>query len=436
MDIKRKVAVVGLGYVGLPLAVALAKHGHVVGYDINSKRIEQLNKHIDITDAIFKEDFQGADIEFTTDSEFLASANFYIITVPTPVDKNNKPCLKALMSASKVVGQYLKQGDIVVYESTVYPGCTEEECAPELEKFSGLKCGTDFKIGYSPERINPSDHIHTLDKVIKIVSAQDSETLEIVASVYGQVVDAGLHKAESIQVAEAAKIIENTQRDLNIAFMNELAKVFDSMGIDTNQVINAAATKWNFMPMRPGLVGGHCIGVDPYYLIDKADRLNFNLDIIKTAREVNNNMSDFVAQKAISKLESYGIAAKDATIAVLGITFKENCPDIRNSRAVDVVKYLKQQGGNVLVHDPEIKSDYAEAIADIELSSWDDLENIDVMLITVGHNYYKELQMHDFLTKFSSEAVFSSTRAPIILDVRAILDTDTCEINGVDLWQL
>lgn len=436
MSTDRNIAVIGLGYVGLPLAVALAKYMPVVGFDINQKRIAELQEHRDSFDEVFPEEFENTNIKFTCQDSALTDSNFFIVTVPTPVDSNNRPCLKALISASQIVGKNLKQGDIVVYESTVYPGCTEDDCAPILEKYSGLKSGVDFKIGYSPERINPSDHVHTIDKVIKIVSAQDQESLDVVSDVYGKVVKAGLHKAKSIKVAEAAKVVENTQRDLNIAFMNELAKVFDKLGIDTNEVIDAAATKWNFVSMRPGLVGGHCIGVDPYYLIDKANKHNYSLDIVKAARSVNDGMGDFVIGKALEELQKFNISKNIARIAVLGITFKENCHDIRNSRAVEIVNSLKQLDCDVVVHDPLVDVEYAKVTSGIELVKWNEVNDVDAIIITTAHDYYKELTIQDYLAKFKQDIIFDGSIKPIILDVRGILNKAECLESRVNYWRL
>lgn len=424
----KNIAVIGLGYVGLPLALAFAKKFKTIGYDNNSTRINELKNNNDRTLEVFPEDLKVSSIEYIDDPAKLSQANFYVITVPTPIDDNKKPDLYALLSASQTVGKVLKPGDIVVYESTVYPGATEEDCAPILEKFSGLKSGVDFKLAYSPERINPGDKIHTIDKVIKVVSGQDEETLNTVASIYGAIVDAGVYRADSIKIAEAAKIIENTQRDLNIALMNELAKIFNSLGIDTNKVIDAASTKWNFMPLRPGLVGGHCIGVDPYYLIHRAEKAGVQANVIQAARDVNDSMGVYIADRLQKKLNSINKPTENTTIAVLGLTFKENCSDLRNSRSVDLISFLRQKGYTVIVHDPEALESEASAICDIQLSKWNDLNNLDAMVICVAHNFYKELSPAQLIKKFKDKA--------IIMDVKSILDSKQCKDNGIILERL
>lgn len=428
MDAKRKIAVIGLGYVGLPLLLAFAKKNKVIGYDNNTKRVKELKQHNDRTLEVFAEDFKNKDFIITDDSKFLASANFYIITVPTPIDKNNKPDLNPIISASKTIAQYLKPGDIVVYESTVYPGCTEEDCAPILEKHSGLTCGVDFKLGYSPERINPGDKVHTLDRVIKIVSGQDDETLEIVAQTYAEIITVGLHKAESIKIAEAAKIMENVQRDLNIALMNEAAKIFNKLNIETNKVIEAASTKWNFIKLQPGLVGGHCIGVDPYYLIDRARRADVEPQIISAARAVNDSMGYYVAEQTLQKLEKIGKAAADCTVGVLGMSFKENCSDLRNSRTIDIINALRDSDCNVVVHDHEVVSEEAKEFFGIDLTPWEDMRNFDALIIAVAHNFYKELSLSSLIERFKSW--------PLIIDVKSVLNPKDCQNNGIALWQL
>lgn len=428
MEHKRSIAVIGLGYVGLPLALALAKKSKVIGYDISSNRIDELKQNNDVTNEVFPEDFATADIDFTSDERDLKSADFFIITVPTPVDDNNKPDLFCLMAASETVGKYLKHGDIVVYESTVYPGCTEDDCAPILEKASGLKSGEDFKLGYSPERINPSDRLNTLDKVVKIVSGQDQETLEAVASVYQPIISAGIYKAESIKIAEAAKILENTQRDVNISLMNEVAKLFDKLGVDSNKVINAASTKWNFVSLRPGLVGGHCIGIDPYYLIEKGEQVGSDLALIKTARAVNNGMSDYVINKTIEKLSELGKKPTDTTVAVMGVSFKENCPDLRNSRPLEIIQKFKQHGFNVLIHDPYARNVDLVAATKDNLTRWENIKELDVMVINLAHDFYKELQATDLVPKFKTK--------PLIMDVRSVLDEEQCKKAGIAIWRL
>ena len=349
---KRNIAVVGLGYVGLPVAVAFGQKHQVIGFDINTKRISELKSGIDSTDEVDLTELKAAKIQFTDQVTELSGADFFIVAVPTPVDTANKPDLSPLISASKSVAQILKHGDIVVYESTVYPGATEEDCVPVLEGISGLKCGVDFTVGYSPERINPGDKEHTFTKIKKVVSGYDAPTLEIVASVYGSVVTAGVHRASSIKVAEAAKVIENTQRDLNIALMNELAVIFKRLNIDTQEVLDAAGSKWNFLPFRPGLVGGHCIGVDPYYLTHKAEQVGYIPQVILAGRRINDSMASFVAKSTIKLMVQQGIDISKSRIAVLGLTFKENCPDIRNSKVIDLIREIQEYGVEVVAVDP------------------------------------------------------------------------------------
>src|SRR5699024_59903 len=344
----RKIAVVGLGYVGLPVAVAFGKQQKVVGFDINKTRINELKNGYDRTNEVNDEDLKKSNIKFTNEPEELSKADFIIVAVPTPINKNNQPDLTPLIKASETVGKALTQDTIVVYESTVYPGATEEDCVPVLEKFSGLTNGSDFFVGYSPERINPGDKVHTLETITKVVSGQTPEVLEVVAEVYSMVVKAGVHKASSIKVAEAAKVIENTQRDVNIALMNEIAIIFDKVGIDTSEVLDASGTKWNFLNFKPGLVGGHCIGVDPYYLTHKAQELGHHPEVILAGRRINDNMSKYVASNIIKELLKKGIEVQGMTINLLGLTFKENCPDLRNTKVIDIVRELEDYGMNVI----------------------------------------------------------------------------------------
>lgn len=354
---KEKLAVVGLGYVGLPIALEFARKISVIGFDINAKRVEMMKNRIDPSEELEPEEFDGCDIHFTASADELREARFFIVAVPTPIDEHNLPDLRPLISASRSVGSVLKKDDYIVFESTVYPGCTEEDCIPVLEELSGLKFGTDFKVGYSPERINPGDKEHTLSKIVKVVSGCDAESLEIIADTYKIVVDAGVHKASSIKVAEAAKIIENTQRDLNIALMNELSMIFSQMGINTYDVLEAAGTKWNFLKFVPGLVGGHCIGVDPYYLTYKAKELGHNAQVILAGRTVNDGMGAYVASKVVKKMVAAGVDIAKSRVLVMGATFKENVSDIRNSKVADVVRELKDFGVNVEVVDPHASSD-------------------------------------------------------------------------------
>jgi UDP-N-acetyl-D-galactosamine dehydrogenase len=387
VDRKAKLAVIGLGYVGLPIALEFARKISVIGFDINAKRIELMKQGIDPSNELDKEDFAGCDITFTDSLDVLRHANFFIVAVPTPVDEHNVPDLIPVKKASETIGKVIKKGDYVVFESTVYPGCTEEDCLPVIEKLSGLKNITDFKSGYSPERINPGDKTHTLAKIIKVVSGCDAGSLEEIAKVYELVVEAGVHKASSIKVAEAAKIIENTQRDLNIALMNELSIIFDMMGINTFEVLEAAGTKWNFLKFQPGLVGGHCIGVDPYYLTYKASELGYDAEVILAGRNINDNMAKYVAKKVVQHIIKNSGDVKSAKVLVKGATFKENVSDIRNSKVADVVKALQSFYVNVDVEDPhadsaELKHEYGFELAD-KLSN-----DYDAVIVTVPHKDY------------------------------------------------
>ncbi len=408
---KTKLAVIGLGYVGLPIALEFAKKISVIGFDINARRIEMMKEGIDPSNELEKEAFEGCDITFTNSLDVLREATFFIVAVPTPVDEHNVPDLTPVQKASETIGKVIKKGDYVVFESTVYPGCTEEDCLPIIEKLSGLKFCTDFKMGYSPERINPGDKQHTLATIIKIVSGCDEESLETIAKVYELVVKAGVHKASSIKVAEAAKIIENTQRDLNIALMNELSIIFDKMNINTYEVLEAAGTKWNFLKFFPGLVGGHCIGVDPYYLTYKASELGYNSKVILAGRYINDNMANYVARKVVRHIISNVSDVKAAKVLVMGATFKENVSDIRNSKIADVVNELQEFFLNVDVVDPyadsaELKHEYGFELTDTIGSEYD------AVIVTVCHEPYANLD----------EAYFSSITKPngIIADLKGI----------------
>jgi len=392
---KKKIAVIGLGYVGLPVAVAFGKQIPVIGYDISKRKIDLLKQGIDPAGEVSSEELKKAAIEFSHDSEVLADASVYIVTVPTPVDSHKVPDLGPLKNASQTIGKYLKPGDIVVYESTVFPGCTEEICVPILERTSGLKANIDFFYGYSPERINPGDNVHTLENVIKVVSGSTPEITDFLADLYGIVVKAGIHKAPSIKVAEAAKVIENTQRDLNIALMNELSIIFDRMNINTYDVIDAASTKWNFIKFTPGLVGGHCIGVDPYYLTYKAQQLGYNPQVILSGRRINDEMPLHVASRAIQMLAEKGISALGSRILVMGVTFKENVKDIRNSKVFDLIRELRNYGAHVdvmdLIADPEeVKRIYGETLISEPEGKFD------MVIVAVAHNQYKQLDMDYF----------------------------------------
>ena len=407
---KPKIAIIGLGYVGLPLAVEFAKKYQVVGFDINTERINELRNNVDSTLETESHELEGVNVSsldrlsssdnglwLTTDLDDISTSNFYVVTVPTPVDKNNRPDLTPLYKASESVGKVLKQDDIVVYESTVFPGATEDECVPILEKVSGLTFNKDFYVGYSPERINPGDKEHTVTKILKVTSGSTPEVAEYIDQVYQSVIVAGTHLASSIKVAEAAKVIENSQRDINIAFVNELSKIFRLMDIDTNDVLEAAGTKWNFLPFRPGLVGGHCIGVDPYYLAQKATELGYNPEIILAGRRLNDSMGPFVAQETVKMMIRKGIRVKDGNALVLGITFKEDCPDIRNSRVIDIIDELKTYNLNVDVYDPWASSEEVKHEYNIDLLKTDkDLtKKYDCVIMAVAHKEFKDLSIAD-----------------------------------------
>ena len=423
----RIIAVIGLGYVGLPVAVSFASAGYeVIGFDIDNDRISELKNNHDRTNEIDIGNINHTTLCYSCDVSDIKNANFFIITVPTPIDCANRPDLSALFSASKTVGQALNKGDIVVYESTVYPGATEDECLPILEKLSGLQVGVDFKIGYSPERINPGDKQHRFENIKKVVSANDDEALEIITQTYGSVVHAGIHQAPTIMTAEAAKVIENTQRDLNIAFMNELSLIFSKLGIDTNAVLEAAATKWNFLPFTPGLVGGHCIGVDPYYLTYKAEMLGYQPDVILSGRRVNDGMGAHIAMQAIRHIVKNKII--DANIVILGLTFKENVPDIRNSKVVDIISKLLDFGVNVQIHDPLACPIEALNQFNISLAKMDNLKPADILIIAVPHQEYKENGWPAVL------AMLNGTSS-MVMDIKAMLDCKYKPDNLL-LWRL
>jgi UDP-N-acetyl-D-galactosamine dehydrogenase len=422
------VSVVGLGYVGLPVAVAFGKIRKTVGFDINSKRIEELKAGHDRTGEVLPEELKTADILFTDKIEELRLADFHIVAVPTPVDEANQPDLTPMLKASETVGRALKKGDIVVYESTVYPGVTEEECVPILEQFSRLRCGSDFKVGYSPERINPGDKEHTFTKIKKVVSGQDAETLETVASVYESVVAAGVHRAASIKVAEAAKVIENTQRDLNIALMNELAIIFDRMGIDTNDVLEAAGTKWNFLKFKPGLVGGHCIGVDPYYLTHKAEKIGYIPQVILAGRRINDGMGKFIAQRTVKEMIRAGHGIHGCTVTVLGLTFKEDCPDLRNSKVIDIIRELQDYGINVQVTDPLADPAEADHEYNVKLVSMPELKPATALIAAVAHKPFRELSV--------SQLTALMNKNPVLSDVKGMYKRDALETAGIRVWRL
>ncbi len=428
MALDRMVAVVGLGYVGLPVAVAFGKVGRAIGFDINPTRIAELREGNDRTGEVSAADLKEADILYTASIDDLRGADFHIVAVPTPVSEANQPDLTLMFKASETVGRALKPGDIVVYESTVYPGVTEEECVPILERVSGLKCGRDFTVGYSPERINPGDREHTFTKIRKVVSGQDAETLDVVARVYESVVTAGVFRATSIKVAEAAKVIENTQRDLNIALMNELALIFDRLGIDTNDVLEAAGTKWNFLKFRPGLVGGHCIGVDPYYLTHKAEKIGYIPQVILAGRRINDGMGKFVAQRAVKEMVHAGHCILGSTVTVLGLTFKEDCPDLRNSRVIDIIRELQDYGINVQVHDPLADPDEALHEYGVKPVPIEELRPASGVVVAVAHREFRSLEVAD-LKRLMGEA-------PVLVDVKGIYDPAAVRATGIRFWRL
>ena len=424
---KKKVAVIGLGYVGLPLALAFARKYSVIGFDISEPRIELMKQGIDPSKELSKEDFDGTDIHFTADPSELKAAHFFIVAVPTPVDAARVPNLKPVLSATEFVGKALKPGDYVVYESTVYPGCTEEDCLPILESMSGLKIGQDFKLGYSPERINPGDKEHSITRILKIVSGSDDKALEQIAAVYGEVITAGVYKASSIKVAEAAKVIENTQRDINISLMNELSIIFDKMGIDTKDVLDAAATKWNFLKFVPGLVGGHCIGVDPYYLVHKARQIGYEPKVILSGRSINDSMPSHIAQRLVQTLISRNKIPQQSKVLVMGVTFKENVADIRNSKVVDLIRELMKYSINVHAVDPyaspnEFAHEYGLTLMDAPSNDYD------AVIVAVNHDEYKKLDLNHFKSIMKEQ--------PVLMDLKAMYDPGTVRQNGLLYWRL
>ncbi len=424
------IAIVGLGYVGLPLAVEFGKKMHTLGLDLSTDKVEAFRRHIDLTGEVSTSDLQEASqLECHTDPVVLRDAKFIVVAVPTPVDLAHQPDLSPLIKSSETVGKNLKRGTIVVYESTVYPGATEEVCIPILEKYSGLKWKKDFWVGYSPERINPGDTEHTITKITKIVAGDTPKTLDNIAKVYGSIIGAGVYKASSIKVAEAAKVIENIQRDLNIALMNELAMIFEFVGIDTLEVLEAAGTKWNFLPFRPGLVGGHCIGVDPYYLSHKADMMGYHSELILAGRRINNGMSSYIAQQTIKKMIGNGTNIMGAKVIVLGLTFKENCSDLRNSKVADLVKDLQDFGCEVFVHDPMADPNQALHEYGLRLIDWDHLpQNADAIVAAVSHSDYINQPVENLLTPLRSGGVF--------IDIKASYSPEKVRAIGATLWRL
>lgn len=425
----RTISVVGLGYVGLPVAVAFGKHVHTIGFDINATRIAELKAGHDRTGEVDNAELAATHITYTDQIDVLREADFHIVAVPTPVDDAHQPDLTPVEKASETVARALKKGDIVVYESTVYPGVTEDICVPILEKLSGLRCGEDFTVGYSPERINPGDKEHTFTKIKKVVSGQDAATLDIVAAVYASVVTAGVHKAASIKVAEAAKVIENTQRDLNIALMNELAILFEKMGIDTLDVLEAAGTKWNFLKFKPGLVGGHCIGVDPYYLTHKAEKLGYIPQVILAGRRINDSMGKFVAQRAIKEMIHGGSLVAGSVVTVLGLTFKENCPDLRNSRVIDVIQELREFGVQVQVCDPQADREEAEHEYGVTPVPFAELALADAVIVCVAHSEFAALDIAGYQKLLKPDA-------RVLIDVKGVVDKAAAQTAGLRFWRL
>jgi len=454
-----KLSVIGLGYVGLPIAVAFARKARVIGFNRSQAKIELYKKGIDVTREVGDEAIRNTTVEFTSDPRKLREARFHIVAVPTPVTADHKPDLEPVESASRILGENLTRGSVVVYESTVYPGVTEEICVPILEEKSGLKCGVDFKIGYSPERINPGDKVHRLENIVKIVSGMDKETLEIVAGVYEMVVEAGVYRAESIRVAEAAKVIENCQRDINIAFMNELSIIFNKMGIDTKAVLQAAGTKWNFLPFTPGLVGGHCIGVDPYYLTYIAERIGYHSQVILAGRKINDEMGKYVAENTVKKMIRANKQVKGARVAIFGITFKENCPDVRNTRVVDIINELKEYGVEVKVVDPVADAESLKDEYHIELCPQEEIKGMDAVIFAVAHDEFKAMKLKDIRAMYARAnnygadevaATASWAMGPghqanedrkegeelVLIDVKGIFDRQEAAQMGFLYWRL
>jgi UDP-N-acetyl-D-galactosamine dehydrogenase len=423
------VAVVGLGYVGLPLAVEFGKKMRTIGFDLSASKVESYKRFIDPTGELSTEQMRLAtQLTVTTDGAALAEADHIVVAVPTPVDDAHQPDFRALAGASETVGRHMKRGAIITYESTVYPGATEEVCIPILEKHSGMKWKTDFHVGFSPERINPGDKEHTLTTILKVVSGDDADTLDKIAALYESIITAGVYRASSIKVAEAAKVIENTQRDLNIALMNELSIIFDKIGIDTLEVLQAAGTKWNFLPFRPGLVGGHCIGVDPYYLTHKAEMIGYHPQVILAGRRINDGMAKLIAEKTIKEMIKAGVNVSGAKVNVLGLTFKENCPDLRNSKVADVVAELKSYGVDVHVHDPVADADEAHHEYGVTLETWESLPRADAIVAAVSHRELVARPLGDFQSKLVPNGVF--------IDVKSQFDSAALQKAGLHVWRL
>lgn len=450
---QEKISIIGLGYVGLPIAVAFTKKADVIGFDINNEKINLYKNGIDPTKEVGSNVIKDTTVEFTSDETRLREAKFHIVAVPTPVKDDHTPDLTPVESASRTLGRNLTKGSIVVFESTVYPGVTEDICVPILERESGLKCGIDFKVGYSPERINPGDKVHRLETIIKVVAGQDEESLDIIAKVYELVVEAGVHKAESIKVAEAAKVIENSQRDINIAFMNELSIIFNKMGIDTKAVLEAAGTKWNFLNFSPGLVGGHCIGVDPYYLTYKAEQLGYHSQIILSGRKINDDMGKYVAESTVKKMIKANKQINGAKVAIFGVTFKENCPDVRNTKVVDVIRELEEYGVDVTVVDPQADKEDLWREYRINLCEVEDIKEMDAVIFAVPHDEFKAIQLLDVKGMFGTTGYVNSKvmnevaatsefdidifgKDCVLMDLKGMFNRKEAEDAGFVYWRL
>lgn len=424
-------SLVGLGYVGMPIAIEFAKRGvKVIGFDLNAAKIETYKSGIDPTNEVGDDAIKATTVEFTADETKLREAKFHIVAVPTPVNNDHTPDLTPVEGASEILGRNLTKGSVVVFESTVYPGVTEDVCIPILERESGLKCGVDFKIGYSPERINPGDKVHRLNTITKIVSGMDAETLDTVAKVYEIVVDAGVHRAESIKVAEAAKVIENSQRDINIAFMNELSIIFNKLGIDTKAVLEAAGTKWNFLKFYPGLVGGHCIGVDPYYLTYKAEEVGYHSQIILSGRRINDDMGKYVAENVVKNLIKADKAVRNAKVGILGFTFKENCPDTRNTKIIDIVNELREYGIAPLIADPTADAAEAKRLYGVEFCGMADIKDCDAVVLAVAHDEFAKLTMSQI------DEMFKNGEKKVLIDIKGLLNRKEYEAAGYSYWRL
>lgn len=426
---KEKLSIIGLGYVGLPLAISFAKKVEVIGFDINKDKVKDYTRGIDVTNEVGNESLRETTAFLTSNKEELKKAKFHIIAVPTPINADKTPNLDAIVGASKIVGRNLTKGSIVVYESTVYPGVTEDICKPLLEKESGLRCGIDFKIGYSPERINPGDKIHRLEKIKKVVSGMDEETLDIIAKIYGLIIEAGIYKAESIKVAEAAKVIENAQRDINIAFMNELSIIFNKLDIDTQAVLRTANTKWNFLKFTPGLVGGHCIGVDPYYLTYKAEQIGYHSQIILAGRKINDDMGKYIAENTLKQLIKAGRQIKGCKVIIMGITFKENCPDIRNSKVIDIINELKEYGIKVKVVDPLAEESEVQKECGIKLDKLKNVTDVDAVIFAVPHKIFKNISLKDLKKIYKDDKL-------VLIDVKGMFNRKEAEDLNYLYWRL